>query len=107
MLSASRPSWYQNFKQIFQISAFFLTLAEESRMVLSIFQTILGMTFLRVLVYHVLCRINFELETPVVDQMRSFYFRDQTGAKGFITDTTKAVDAQANLECMMSWSQGQ
>lgn len=82
-------------------------LAEESKMVLSIFQTILGMIFLWVLVYHVLCRINYEMETPVADQMRSFYFRNQTEAEWFITDTTQAADAEANLEYMMSWPQGQ
>lgn len=43
----------------------------------------------------------------VADRMDCFYFRDQIGAEWFTTDTTQAMNAQANREHIMSWPQGQ
>lgn len=88
LLSISTSPSSQHFKQIFHIFAFSLMLAEEYWMVLFSFHSGLGMIFLWAWLYHILCRINCEIETPVVDQMHSFYFRYQIGAEWFISTST-------------------
>lgn len=91
-LSISRLPRSQHFKQIFHIFHIFtfsLMLAEEYRMILSSFHTAHGMIFLWAWLYHVLCGTICETETPVADQMHSFYFRHQTGAEWFISTSTQ------------------